>query len=311
MPSILGYTGEYQDPVTGGYPLGNGYRMYLPELMRFSAPDDLSPFDEGGIHPYVYCGDDPINHSDPSGHFGWFDGLMFALMMAPGAEGIGAAGEAVEEIGAIGARQASASFSPGDLIYGLRKDRLSYVEGNHPVLDIAEADRQDIPYFADHFKTPHEQRTEEIESWQAGTINSAQHHEFLSYLQGATNPKYKGVYEFDLSAIPKNLQEDMEDQMTSRKSKAGLEWMTTERKGRVHFILDNIDMYAVVRKLGEGGSSFTASELRWVYRNRSRPEVQERVQFWRAGIPVPPPWDRSPEARDAWQAYKPKRAWPD
>lgn len=68
MPSILGYTGEYQDPVTGGYPLGNGYRMYLPELMRFSAPDDLSPFDEGGIHPYVYCGDDPINHSDPSGH---------------------------------------------------------------------------------------------------------------------------------------------------------------------------------------------------------------------------------------------------
>ena len=71
---VFGYTGAYCDPVTAGYSLGNGYRVYLPELMRFAAPDDWSPFGKGGMNPYLYCGDDPINRSDPSGHldvFGW------------------------------------------------------------------------------------------------------------------------------------------------------------------------------------------------------------------------------------------------
>ena len=67
---LVGYTGAYQDPVIGGYPLGNGYRMYLPELMRFNSPDSWSPFGKGGIHPYAYCEADPINRADPSGHIG-------------------------------------------------------------------------------------------------------------------------------------------------------------------------------------------------------------------------------------------------
>ena len=67
---LVSYTGAYQDPVSCGYPLGNGYRMYLPELMRFAQSDSMSPFGKGGIHPYAYCEADPINHSDPSGHFG-------------------------------------------------------------------------------------------------------------------------------------------------------------------------------------------------------------------------------------------------
>lgn len=72
----LGYTGRYQDPVTGGYSLGNGYRPYLPELMRFARPDNFSPFGEGGVNPYVYCGDDPINHADPSGHISFPMGML-------------------------------------------------------------------------------------------------------------------------------------------------------------------------------------------------------------------------------------------
>lgn len=70
----LQFTGAYRDPVAAGYPLGSGYRWYLPPLMRFNAPDALSPFDAGGVNPYAYCGDDPINRVDPSGHawgLGW------------------------------------------------------------------------------------------------------------------------------------------------------------------------------------------------------------------------------------------------
>lgn len=79
---VFGYTGGYHDPVTGCYPLGNGYRVYFPDLMRFSAPDDWSPFGEGGINPYVYCDNDPINHADPSGHMSWLNlGLTIALTL--------------------------------------------------------------------------------------------------------------------------------------------------------------------------------------------------------------------------------------
>lgn len=72
------FTGAYADPVVHGYPLGHGYRWYLPSLMRFTAADAASPFDEGGVNPYTYCGGDPIDRVDPSGHtwaLGWASGL--------------------------------------------------------------------------------------------------------------------------------------------------------------------------------------------------------------------------------------------
>ncbi|MGG1948496.1 RHS repeat-associated core domain-containing protein [Trinickia sp. NRRL B-1857] len=64
----IGFTGEYEDVVTCAYPLGSGYRWFLPSLMRFNALDSESPFGVGGIHPYSYCADDPINRIDPTGH---------------------------------------------------------------------------------------------------------------------------------------------------------------------------------------------------------------------------------------------------
>jgi RHS repeat-associated protein len=78
--SVLGYTGQYRDPVVPGYRLGNGYRTYLPALMRFGQPDapGYSPFGRGGINSYGYCHSDPINRLDPSGHFdlfGFFNGF--------------------------------------------------------------------------------------------------------------------------------------------------------------------------------------------------------------------------------------------
>lgn len=62
-----GFNGEWQDSVTGLYPLGRGYRFYSPGMMRFNARDSLSPFSE--MHAYAYCLGDPVNQKDPSGHF--------------------------------------------------------------------------------------------------------------------------------------------------------------------------------------------------------------------------------------------------
>jgi RHS repeat-associated protein len=67
--SLLGFNGERPDPVTGHYPLGNGYRQFNPVLMRFNSPDSWSPFGEGGLNAYTYCLGDPVGRSDPTGHF--------------------------------------------------------------------------------------------------------------------------------------------------------------------------------------------------------------------------------------------------
>lgn len=49
------------------YLLGNGYRAYLPALGRFVAPDVISPFEQGGLNAYAYCGSDPVNRQDSNG----------------------------------------------------------------------------------------------------------------------------------------------------------------------------------------------------------------------------------------------------
>ncbi|RXV65310.1 RHS repeat-associated core domain-containing protein [Burkholderia stabilis] len=64
---FLGFNGEYIDPVTGHYLLGNGYRDFNPVLMRFHSPDGFSPFGKGGLNTYCYVGGDPVNFTDPTG----------------------------------------------------------------------------------------------------------------------------------------------------------------------------------------------------------------------------------------------------
>lgn len=66
--SLLRFNGQYRTD-EGHYLLGNGYRSYSPALMRFYSPDNVSPFQEGGLNSYCYCLGDPVNQSDPTGHF--------------------------------------------------------------------------------------------------------------------------------------------------------------------------------------------------------------------------------------------------
>lgn len=64
----MGFNGEHREHLTGAYLLGQGYRAYNSILTRFQAPDSLSPFGDGGVNAYGYCGGDPVNYSDPTGH---------------------------------------------------------------------------------------------------------------------------------------------------------------------------------------------------------------------------------------------------
>lgn len=64
----IGFKGYRLDKASGCYILGNGYRMYNPIVRAFYSPDSESPFGAGGLSRYAYCGFDPVNFSDPSGH---------------------------------------------------------------------------------------------------------------------------------------------------------------------------------------------------------------------------------------------------
>lgn len=63
----LAFTGQWLDGGARGYLLGNGFRLFSSELMRFTGPDTLSPFGKGGANGYSYCKGDPVGCIDPSG----------------------------------------------------------------------------------------------------------------------------------------------------------------------------------------------------------------------------------------------------
>ncbi|GEM_PF-2400581 len=68
--AAAGFNGELHDAFSGCYLLGAGHhRPYSPVLGLFLAPDRASPFGRGGLNTLAWCAGDPINRSDPSGHF--------------------------------------------------------------------------------------------------------------------------------------------------------------------------------------------------------------------------------------------------
>jgi len=60
-PTALGYTGQLRDGTGLSY---MGSRYYDPLLGRFLSPDSMRI----GINPYAYVHNNPLNHTDPTGH---------------------------------------------------------------------------------------------------------------------------------------------------------------------------------------------------------------------------------------------------
>ncbi|WP_282295084.1 RHS repeat-associated core domain-containing protein [Stenotrophomonas sp. PS02289] len=97
------FNGELLDVASGCYLLGAGHhRPYSPRLGIFLAADGLSPFGAGGLNPYAYCAGDPVNRSDPTGHF--WKWIVAAVGLALGAAAVVATfGAASAAVGAVAA----------------------------------------------------------------------------------------------------------------------------------------------------------------------------------------------------------------
>ena len=61
------YRGYYWDEETGMYYLESRY--YDPEIRRFISADNVVITSLAGTNLYMYCGNNPVNMTDPSGHF--------------------------------------------------------------------------------------------------------------------------------------------------------------------------------------------------------------------------------------------------
>lgn len=198
---------------------------------------------------------------------------------------------------------------PGDLIYGVNSEfgRKGYLRRNALFAGVVHTlDQYPIlKYDAKNGQIP------------------ADHSSFQAFIEA--HPKYASI----LTADPDN--DDLENENLRRKCKAGLEWALLAGK-KVHFVLDDMDLDAVILKNFKGKNSdskpgakiknrsITGSELRWIYRNRNRAAVKENLIFWSQGKPVPAPWDSdtvvveqskyrfrqeiAPYACTQWLAYK-------
>lgn len=74
----------------------------------------------------------------------------------------------------------------------------------------------------------------------------------------------------------------------TRTSKGGLEFQVRQRGATVHFVVELIiDTLAMVASKTAHGLSITSAELRWLFRHRNLPEVQNHVRFWLPDREVP------------------------
>lgn len=196
-------------------------------------------------------------------------------------------------------------FVPGDLVYGIEADhrgkgRKQYVDRVNGPFSLQKGEsKYDNPRRIDHYRVLATEKMVRPDQPQSEDEKS-----FLEALE--KHPKYKSAID-----APK-LNEPLR-----HKDKGGLYWATMLQQKYVHFILDGLDLAAVVNKsfTGKNGDSppgaqhknrsITGSELRWVYRHREVPAVQERIQFWFNLQPCPPPWSTE-EGSKLWATYKPR-----
>ncbi len=105
------------------------------------------------------------------------------------------------------------------------------------------------------------------------------------------------------SAQPKKSGDkaDQHDVAVKRGCKWAIEYAVTHGQ-TVHFLLDGLNINSIISK---GNSSFTNSELRFIYRNREDERFKSNIKFYIDCNECDALW-ASDDGRKDWEQYKPK-----
>ncbi|EFE6163583.1 type III secretion protein GogB, partial [Escherichia coli] len=95
------------------------------------------------------------------------------------------------------------------------------------------------------------------------------------------------------------------DKLWAKTSKAGLEFQTLTRNKTVIFCADEIvnSLKLIANKSDGYGQSITASELRWIYRNKDNDQIMKNIKFYLRGKEIPA---EKILGAPEWKDYKPK-----
>lgn len=79
------------------------------------------------------------------------------------------------------------------------------------------------------------------------------------------------------------------DKLWAKTSKAGLEFQTLTRNKTVIFCADELvnSLKLIANKSDGYGQSITASELRWIYRNKDNDQIMKNIKFYLRGKEIP------------------------
>ncbi len=290
------YSGKERDDSTGLYYYGARY--YVPWLGRWLKPDPAGTVD--GLNLYAFVGGNSIKHVDKEGKIKKL--FSFNRKEKP-----------VENINEEEQSESETRTKLNDLtnfdetkdrLYGLKKprdyileelDQDISVDDSSVTIDLLNNRNMDeIQFIASEAREAAQTKGKfklstlfkgfKTSSKGNKTPNASTDTAYLEFLK--TRDEIKNIQDVN--------QLDNLDQVDSNfriLSKLGIDF-TIQDGGKIHFILDGIDLDAVANKHLESNErkSITGSELRYIRRNWNRKAFKKNIIFYREGEVVQAPW---------------------
>ncbi|EFA6052077.1 type III secretion system effector EspK [Escherichia coli] len=187
-------------------------------------------------------------------------------------------------------------FREGDIVYGLSSPREKLVNSIKLVNDFSKKDIITQNTLTNAVWDPRTPRKYKQDPLIKRALN--EHERGIKFKQHLKNHNNYNVTMADLSVYNR-------DKLWAKTSKAGLEFQTLTRNKTVIFCADELvnSLKLIANKSDGYGQSITASELRWIYRNKDNDQIMKNIKFYLRGKEIPA---EKILGAPEWKDYNPK-----